>query len=182
MQCEKFEQRLQQQLDERQSVGRDEALLEHARGCAACGLVWRAQSRLFAGLGSLPEASIGRDLGPRVLDHLRVDQRKRNTKRLWMAALATASLIMLAMLPLFGDRVQFRQKGESRNGGLALATSGQQQSIATDKLTPQETEDLRMLMRHLMLRLSDQRLGMFEPVDQLASGIRPLAITFNLAF
>jgi hypothetical protein len=36
-------------------------------------------------------------------------------------------------------------------------------------------------MHQLMLRLSDHRLSMFEPVDQLASGIRPLAITFNFA-
>jgi len=53
MQCAKFEQRLQQLLDERQNVEQDEMLREHSRGCPACGQVWRAQSLLFAGLKSV---------------------------------------------------------------------------------------------------------------------------------
>jgi len=179
MQCAKFEQRLQQMLDDRQNVEQDEALRAHSRGCVACGQVWRAQSLLFAGLKSTPEPSFGQDLGPRVLDQLRVDRRKRNNKRLLLAALAMAAVIMIALLPLAGDHVR-RQEGEQVGGGLALVAPTPRQ-MPPSRLTEQESEDIRMLMHELMQRLSDQRFDMLEPVDQLAGGIRPLAITFNFA-
>ena len=179
MQCAKFEQRLQQQLDERQNVEQDELLREHSQGCDVCDMLLRTQSRLFAGLTSLPQPSFGQDLGHRVLDQLQVEQRRRGKKRLMMAALATAAGIMIALLPLAGD-VQVRQAGEQDRGGLALVTPPVRQTPAST-LTEQQSDDLRNLVRQLMLRLSDHRLGMFEPVDQLAHGIRPLAMTFHLA-
>jgi len=180
MQCEKFEQRLQQLLDDRKNFEQDDMLREHSRGCDACGWVLRTQSRLFAGLRSFPEPSFAQDLGLRVLDQLRIDRRKRNNKRLWMAALATAAGIMIALLSLAGDHVRFRQQGQQRGGGLALVTPAPRQMPA-GRLTEQESEDIRWLMHQLILRISDQRFEMFEPVDQLASGIRPLAVTFNFA-
>ena len=180
MQCAKFEKRLQQLLDDRQNVEQDEVLREHSRGCVACGRIWRAQSLLFAGLKSLPESSCDQDLGPRVLDQLRTDQRKRDSRRLWIAALATAAVIMVAMLPLAGDRVRFQQNEDVGGGGLALALPAPQQPPES-QLSEQESEEIRTLMHQMMLRLSEQRLSMFEPVDQLNSGIRPLTITFNFA-
>ncbi len=180
MQCAKFEQRLQQLLDERQNVEQDEVLREHSRGCEACGSVFRAQSLLFAGLKSLPESSLGQDLGVRVLDQLHVDRRKRTNRRLLLAALATAAAIMIALLPLAGDRVRFRQIDKQAGGGLALVSPAPQQ-LPENGLSEQDAEDIRLLMHELVLRISDQRISMFEPVDQLASGIRPLAVTFNFA-
>lgn len=180
MQCAKFERRLQQLLDDRRNVDQDEVLREHSQRCDTCSSLLRAQSQLFAGLRSFPEPSFSQDLGPRVLDQLRIEQRKRTNKRLALAALVTVAAITIALLPLAGDHVRFRPQDERVGGELAIATTAPRQ-VPENRLTKQESEDIRLVMHQLMLRLSDQRLSMFEPVDQLASGIRPLAITFNFA-
>lgn len=181
MQCAEFEQRLQQMLDDRQKVEQDNLLQEHARGCGDCGKVLRGQSELLAGLLVIPKPRFAADLGHRVLDQLRIDQRKRNNRRLVIAALVAAAVIMVALLPLAGDRVRFQRDHEHGGGGLALLNPGPPQT-PKNVFTDQDSNDLRMLMHSLMLQFSDHRLEMFEPVDQLASGIRPLAFTFNLAF
>ncbi|MDA1050264.1 MAG: hypothetical protein O3C40_07265 [Planctomycetota bacterium] len=182
MQCAKFEQRLQQLLDDRKNVEQDEMLRGHARDCDACGKVLHAQSRLFAGLRlhPLPQPLCPKEMGHRVLDQMRIDRRRRSNRRYMMVALATAATIMIALLPFAGDRVRFRPKDGRSGGGLALVTPAPRQ-IAVRTLTAQESEDLRVLMHQLMVRLSEHRFGIFEPVDELASGIRPLAVTFNLA-
>jgi hypothetical protein len=180
MQCAKFEQRLQQLLDDRQNVEQDNLLQEHAGGCGACGSVLRTQKQLLAGLRANPEPRFALDLGHRVLDQLRVDQRQRNNKRLAIAALAAAAVIMIALLPLAGGRVRLQRNHDQGGGRLALANPVPQQS-PTRAFTQQESEELRTLVHSLMLQFSDHRFEMFEPVDQLASGIRPLALTFNLA-
>ncbi|HUG66394.1 MAG TPA: hypothetical protein VMM76_01505 [Pirellulaceae bacterium] len=180
MQCAEFEQRLQQLLDDRQKVEQDSLLQEHARGCDACGRVLRGQAGLLAGLRMIPKPTFAADLGHRVLDQLRIDQRKRNNRLLVIAALAAAAVIMVALLPLAGDRVRF-QRDHEHGGGIALVSPGPQQT-PKNAFTEQDSNDLRMLMHSLMLQFSEHRLEMFEPVDQLASGIRPLALTFNLAF
>jgi len=180
MQCAKFEERLQQLLDDRKSVEQDKLLQEHARGCDACGSVLHTQSMLFAGLRATLEPRFTKDLGHRVVDQLRIDHRKRTNKRLMIAALATAAVITIALLPLAGDRIPFQRDRDHGNGGLALATPTLEQNPQR-AFTAEESEDLRLLMHQWMLQISDHRLGMFEPVDQLASGIRPLALTFNLA-
>ncbi|MCA9183029.1 MAG: hypothetical protein KDA51_16315, partial [Planctomycetales bacterium] len=148
----------------------------HAKECEGCRAMLRTQGRIFAGLRSLPSPKHEQDLGHRVLDQLRVDQRKRKNRRIMLLALATAAALMIALLPFAGDHVRLRQDGN----GLALVTPAAQQDSAS-QLSKQEAEDLRLVMHQFMLRFSDHQLGMFEPVDQLASGIRPLAITFNFA-
>ena len=180
MQCAKFEERLQQLLDDRKSVEQDNLIQEHATGCDACGSVLRTQSLLFAGLQATLGPSFTKSLGHRVVDQLRIDHRKRANRRLTIAALATAAVIMIALFPLAGDRIRFLRDRDHGNGGLALATQTREQNPHRT-FTSEESEDLRLLMHQWMLQISDHRLGMFEPVDQLASGIRPLALTFNLA-
>ena len=180
MQCARFEQRLQQLLDDRKNVEQDEMLRQHSQRCDACASILRTQSQALAGLEWFPEPSFSQDLGPRVLDQLHFDQRKRNRRRFVMAALAAAAAIMIALLPFAGDRVRFRPQGEPGGGRLAILTPTPRHEPAS-KLTDQEAEDIRLVMHQLMLRLSDHPLAMFEPVDQLASGIRPLAATFSFA-
>ncbi|MEO8493560.1 MAG: hypothetical protein ABI614_00710, partial [Planctomycetota bacterium] len=174
MQCAKFEQRLQQLLDDRQNVEQDDMLREHARVCEDCRGILRMQGQLFAGLRTIPEPNFAHEMGLRVLDHLQIDRRKRNNKRLLAIALAVAAAVMIALLPLAGDHVRFRQKGANGGGALAIATTPPRPT-ETRRLTEQEAEDIRLVMHQLMLRLSDQQIAMFEPVDQLANGIRPLA-------
>jgi predicted anti-sigma-YlaC factor YlaD len=135
MQCAKFEQRLQQLLDGHKNVEQDEMLREHSQGCDSCSSVLRTQTRLFTGLKSLPEPCFAQDLGPRVLDQLRIDQRKRTNKRLVIAALATAAAIFIALLPFAGNHVRFRPNAE-RGGGLAIATTVPRQVPGIGRDTP----------------------------------------------
>ncbi|MBC8354817.1 MAG: hypothetical protein H8E66_22805 [Planctomycetes bacterium] len=186
MQCVKFEQRLQQLLDDRRVVERDELLREHAGKCDACDALIRSQRKLFNAINAhtmytAEQSQCPSDMGVRVLDQNRLDGKSRRKRRLLVAALATAAALMIALLPLAGERIRLRENGKQGAGGLALVAPAPQ-SIATRQLSSQETEDLRRLMRQLVVHLSDNRFGMLEPVDQLASGIRPLAATFNLAF
>ncbi|MBI2477328.1 MAG: hypothetical protein HYV60_01355 [Planctomycetia bacterium] len=180
MQCAKFEQRLQELLDDRKNVEQDKLLDEHAGSCIACGSVWRAQRQLFAGLQPIPEPSFAPNLGHRVLDQLRIDHRKRYNRRMVIASLAAAAVIMIALLPLAGERVRFQRNRDNANGQLALVTKTPVQNPSR-AFSAEESEQLRALMHQWMLQISDHRREMFEPVDQLASGIRPLALTFNLA-
>jgi len=176
MQCAKFEQRLHQLLDDRENIEQDEMLSGHAKKCEECRVVLQTQSRILAGLRSLPSPKREQDLGHRVLDQLRVDQRKRKNRRFAVLALAMAASLLIALLPFAGDHVRLRQDRK----GLALVTPAPHPETV-NKMSKQETEDLRLVMHQFMLKFSDHPLGMFEPVDQLASGIRPLAISFNFA-
>ncbi|MCA9121305.1 MAG: hypothetical protein H6822_18085 [Planctomycetaceae bacterium] len=180
MKCAEFEQHLQRALDEREDVNQNDVLQQHTKECEACAVILGTQAKIFAGLKLLPSPNQERFLGNRVLDRLRVDQRRRQNKRFVLIALATAVAIFIALLPLAGDRVRLRHKGERDVAGLALVTPNSIQ-LADKSLTEQESEDLRLVMRQLLTRLSDHRFEMLEPVDHLASGIRPLALTFNLA-
>lgn len=176
MQCAKFEQQLQSLLDDRKDVDQDKTLLAHSKVCESCSSMLRAQTRIFAELKLLPPLSDEQHLAHRVLDQLRIDQRRRKNRRLVLIAFATAATILIALLPFAGDRVRMRQDGELRGGRLAIVTPAPQNS-----LSEQETEDLRLVMRQLLMRISDRRLEMLEPVDQLTNSIRPLALTFNFA-
>ncbi len=89
-------------------------------------------------------------------------------------------MIVIALLPFAGERVRFQRNGEQGGGGLALAMQSPTENPG-HAFTAEESEDLRLLMHQWMLQISDHRLDVFEPVDQLASGIRPLALTLNLA-
>jgi predicted anti-sigma-YlaC factor YlaD len=179
MQCAKFEQRLQQLLDDRQIAERNESLCEHAESCERCASILRAQSRLFSSVSKLPEPALPDDFANRILDRLQVERRRQRRKRMTIAALAAAAMIMISLLPLSGDGVPFLRNGDS-NGSLALVDPASQVS-PRNALTAQESRDLRLLMHQLMQQLSDGRLEMLSPVDQFASGIRPLTITFNFA-
>lgn len=181
MQCAKFEQRVQQLLDDRNDVEQDEEIREHAEVCDTCGAYIHAQRRLFDGLRALPATGCSQDIGHRVLDELQLDQRRRARKRMRLIVLAVAAGIMIALLPFGGDRVRYLNDGEQSDGTLAMARPAPREEKMR-ALTEQESEEIRIIMRQFVGRISDHRLGMMEPVDQLASGIRPLAMTFNLAF
>jgi hypothetical protein len=88
---------------------------------------------------------------------------------------------MIALLPLAGDGVRFQRNRDHGGGRLALVTQQAPERNPRRAFTAEESEDFRRLMHQWMLQISDHRLGMLEPVDRLASGIRPLALTFNLA-
>ncbi len=180
MQCAKFEQRLQQLLDDRSEVEQDKVLREHADACDECHEMLKAQQALFTGLGVLPESARSKDMGHRVLDSLLVERRYRSKRRLTMIVLAVTAVLLIALIPLTGSRGPWWNKQPVGGGQLAMAYSTTSEP-GQRKLSKAEAEELRLLMRDLVMRLSDPRFEMFESVDQLTSGIRPLAVTFNYA-
>jgi hypothetical protein len=95
-------------------------------------------------------------------------------------AIATAAVLMLAVLPFVGNRPQIVEQGgrSPRVVGLAVVPP----RAARSRLSEEEEREFRLLIRSLMVEISERRLQAFEPVDHLASGFRPLAVTFNVAF
>ncbi len=180
MQCAKFEQRLQQLLDDRSVVEQDKVLREHANACEDCRAMLQAQQALFTGLRVLPQGAGSKDVGHRVLDRLLVERRHRSRRRFTMIALAITAVVVIAMIPLAGRRGPGWNNKPAGGGQLALSYSPSSET-GKRELSKAEAEELRLLMRDFVMRLSDPRFEMFDSVDQLTSGIRPLAVTFNFA-
>ncbi len=180
MQCEKFEQRLQQLLDDRCDVDQDETLREHAEACCECSSTLRAQRVLFTSMRMIPQSDGLNGVGHRVLDNLMVEQKHRRKRRTTMIALAIAAILLIALLPLAGQRGPWPKNKQPGSGQLALAMSPTERA-ATRDLSEAEAEELRVLMRHFVGQLSDPSRDMFASVDQLTNSIRPLTLTFNFA-
>lgn len=181
MQCEKFDQRLQQLLDARENVNDDDMLRQHAEACAGCRSTLRTQRDLFAALQVLPQDGQLKHMGHRVLDGLQAERKHRRKRRRTMFALALAVVLLIALIPFAGRRDPSEKNGRPGKGSLAM-TYVPTSPIAKEKLSESEAEEIRVLVRHLVKRLSDPGFEMFDSVDQLTSGIRPLAATFNYAF
>ena len=179
MQCAKFEQRLQQLMDHREDASQDEALCKHAETCLDCQSLLQAQRALLTGLQYLPKSN-STDLGVRVIDEIVVDERRRRKRRITWFALAIAAILFIALLPLAGSYNPQRNGKQTVGRGLAMAIQSNDDTT-TRELTEEEEAELRLLMRQLVMRLSDPQLEMLDSVDQLASGIRPLAATFSYA-
>ncbi len=180
MQCVKFEERLQQLLDERVAVETDRGIVEHAQSCPMCQSTLRAQDRLFTGLRAMSIPPAPRDLGHRVLDQMYITRRATQRRRWIVISLATAASLIVALLSFMGPLSEMARQNKAENGGLALGVSGSfnsAQELANDRAT----EDLRLLLREWVSRISDQSIDSFDSVDRLAIGMRPLALTFNLA-
>ena len=102
MQCEEFEQRWQECLDERRAPESDEALLGHASGCAACGEMLRACDALMDGLDLLvlpdpPECLTQRVLADAVPRSATSSKRASLRSRVAAGALAACMLIATAV-------------------------------------------------------------------------------------
>jgi hypothetical protein len=112
MLCEKFEERLQELLDERMSPDGDEALLSHAELCDNCRDLLGLQEQLFAGLDAceLPplRAGFARDVVAEagvIVAEAVTPAPTSNGRRAWhpawvVAGVALAVMLLVAIVPM----------------------------------------------------------------------------------
>src|SRR5262245_29113239 len=71
MQCEDFELRWQDLLDERRAPDEDPSLRAHAEGCTLCRRLLTGQDALFSGLDVFEAPSLSKDFASRVVAQFR---------------------------------------------------------------------------------------------------------------
>ena len=100
MQCDEFEIRVQDILDERGKPEQDALLREHAGNCAQCRNLLSSFAAAIEGLELCAVPSVSRDLSARVLAELQRPQVLRIPARRRRLMLATAAAVLLLAAPL----------------------------------------------------------------------------------
>jgi len=100
MQCDDFESRLNDVLDERRPPAEDAPLAEHAAACPMCHRLLRSVEQLLGVVASFPSLEDEGDLAPRVLAGWEQDRRRR--RRLLPLAIplgvVAAALLIVAIV------------------------------------------------------------------------------------
>ena len=128
MSCEKFDERLQQLLDQRLEPAIDRELQRHAEECGECRSLLESQDRLFSAFGfgteggaGLPENFTAKLVAAIVAE--RPAQRRWERSAWAVALMAVASLLLLAFLPgLRADRLD-RVSPSPSGGGVLWKTT-----------------------------------------------------------
>jgi len=97
MQCEEFETRLNDLLDERLPIERDAVLRAHAAACGGCRRLATGYGALFQGLADLPTPECDAALAWRVVAHCRAARNRRRTVRYAFGGLAAAAAAIVVV-------------------------------------------------------------------------------------
>ncbi len=118
MQCEEFEIRLNEVLDERRRPESDAELSLHRETCPVCRKVAAAYDRLLDGFYALASPEAPDDMGLRVVAEMRSRPSPRRRFVVASSALAIAAALLIAIVPMF------RQFGASQSGDSLVARGG----------------------------------------------------------
>ena len=99
MDHEKFQQRLNEVLDNREPLDQDIQLRQMADADAACAESLSAAQLLFEGIDLLDRPTVGRDMADRVLTAVGVERKRARLLRIW-APICVAAALLLAAIPL----------------------------------------------------------------------------------
>jgi len=97
MQCEEFESRLNDLLDERLPIDRDAALRAHAAACGDCRRAAAGYGALFQGLAGLPAPECDAALAWRVVAQCHALRKRRRAVRYAFAGLAAAAAAIVVV-------------------------------------------------------------------------------------
>jgi hypothetical protein len=200
MQCEAFERRLQQLLDERQRPEFDRNLLRHAEQCSECAEILAVQELLFASLQEDTPEGLDDNFAERVVQRSLSSPASGASAGIKLLITgAIAALLLLMFVPTWlprriqgteGDRLQallpptFSGEGLPTEPSVSLPSGP---ALAAPPSTAVGTLQIDTLAHALyidsfgtlLLELPD---GTLAPVDQLTGGLRPLASSFSVAF
>ena len=112
MQCEQFEERLNQLLDRRLPPEADDALLAHAHLCGSCRGMLDAQLALLQSLDTLETPATSPDFSQRVVRQVVARRRVRTWRRAAYFAIGLAAGIVLAIFVV--------PRENRRDGGIAM--------------------------------------------------------------
>lgn len=192
MQCDQFEQHLQETLDARRSPWADPALIGHAERCAQCRAVLRAHDALQRGLEHSTPGPLAADFTSRVVQlacepessPVRLERSPRF--RVAMVA-AAAALLLVAILPAWqfwrwnGSPVP-SLIGSARSTPTTMTRPGQQKPTpepAPYGVANTNPERFGILLNRLV---DDQPSNEDRPsttVRQMAGGVRTLTSTIT---
>lgn len=137
MDHEKFQQRLNSVLDDREQPEHDAQLRAMADGDRECAELLQAAVSLVEGVELLDHPTVASDMADRVLAAVRVERRPVRRLQIWVP-LCVAAALLLAAIPLY----RFWQSGGEETPPIA------QPSVeTTDPTTPQEAAELEYLVQ-----------------------------------
>lgn len=128
MQCETFEGRLHELLDERERPESDALLREHALVCSGCAEKLASQEALFAGLAKAEIPALSADFTQRVLANRRPELRHWFSRRFALSLLVLAAVLLVAALPAF-----WFFAGDGSSGQTGSESGGQNMPVAENQ-------------------------------------------------
>lgn len=108
MQCEEFESRINQLLDEREPPRADARVADHARECVACADVLASYGQVLDIVGSAVPLEMDANPTAQIIAQVQLAARRR--RRLWttLVPLAVAASLLIALVPLIKMRLDRR--------------------------------------------------------------------------
>lgn len=133
MNCQEFENRFNDLLDDRKPTAGDPALTAHAQTCGECRELLAAEGRLWTGLKAGRATPPGRDFADAVLAELsRPQLRPRSAFRLDGRWLAVALTAVAAMTLLMYSPAWYRQRVKTTEPQMAALEPTRQRTAAGD--------------------------------------------------
>jgi hypothetical protein len=189
MQCDKFEERIHESLDQRIAPWSQKELLRHSQDCHRCRDLLTSYEQLSDGLSFFETPTPGEDFSQRVVARFSTVRKGRRYAVLAAAIAALAAGVLLAVLP--GMLSDSAPGDVASPGQFAPVDQGEAVESITELKTGASPGDTRGLERgdvdfkqvHVLLdqwatRLSADR---WEPVDRFAGGFAPIAEPLSVA-
>jgi|GEM_PF-3788283 len=188
MNCDEFEERIQQLLDRRRNLAADARLRRHARRCEDCRAIRRAYLQLFEGLSRSESPALDQGFSERVVHLVQPVTRPASMEtwrsRRFLAAWSAVALVLLVALtgiPLLsgGDSEvsEVAAPGSSEPEITESAGSGFRNLAENPHVElhlPWPAQDPEWLL--FWERFSDRMAGeTAEPLEVFTEGLRPLA-------
>lgn len=209
MRCREFEDRLNDLLDQRLALERDEFLLRHAAECGTCRGLMEGQAALFAGL-ELLDSSVPSNFAFTVLVQAElvpayaVEALPR--RKSWLRVMA--GLVSVAALVLVAVAIGFTRSGQRPDEPIANRPQPAKQMVASAPTKPapshqviaptrgvatkqsppaavpshdsQDYEQYRETINSLAAQFP-QAVEKIDEVQQATPGIRPIRASFSMA-
>jgi len=205
MSCDKFDERLQQLLDQRLEPADDRELQHHAQQCADCRSLLEAQRRLFSAFECDPYGRTGLtdNFAEKVVTAFVAEQPPVRSwgQKAWAGALvAVAALLLLALLPGLRPITNHRVSPAPSTNNVVENAAPIVPTVAVPKYVSHETspaseplgtnavaslpppgQGTNDWIDNLRESISEVSLENLEPMDQIADGFRPVATSLQSA-
>lgn len=179
MKCEKFEQRLNEQLDERRCWDDDPQLAEHAARCAGCRELLSLYDTLFDGLDarSTPEPDDRFALG--VLEKMSERPHRARSLLQIVLPLAIAAAVLVALRPMLNSSESPSGAPNDQIVETAPGTAGVPEIALYDPTSEQYLTVIRLTGRAMATLPNTVRRATDD--SPMVEGIRPLTYSFSAA-
>lgn len=201
MRCDQFQQRCQELLDDRQVLEKDPMLRAHARVCGQCDEELRIQSLLF---GEIERSKVIARRAPRSRKSLWISLAlaasvlvlvtpalrhwSDPTAKVWSSSRNGRGVAVRNRAATRGAllAVGTRHPVTRPANGVAMKIAATENSVKSENSLPSpntpDHEAIRRLVQNMADKWSEVPDEQLEPLDRIAEGFRPLAITLGVAW